>query len=139
MTRYFVDTNVFLRTLIREDEKAFKDCRNFLTAIKNNKIDGITSNFVLTEIVWTLASYYNFPKKNIVRAIESIINLSGLKIVNGCDIKYALALYKKKSVKFVDALLASIEELKNKEWVIVSYDKDFDKLGVVRKEPDTLV
>lgn len=135
MDTYFVDTNIFLRTLVPENKKSLIECKNFLNKIKNNQIEAVTSNIVLTEIVWTLLSYYKFPKKDVIIAIKSILNLSGLKIIDGYNAAQSLVFYENKSVKFIDCLISSIPEIKNKEWIVVSYDEDFDKLGIVRKEP----
>lgn len=135
MIKYFVDTNIFLRTLVSENKKAFGESRKFLEAIKRNKIEAVTSNIVLTEMVWTLLSYYKFPKKDIVSAVKSVLNLSGLEITDGYNAVQALEFYEDKSVKFIDCLISSIPEIQNKQRVVVSYDKDFDKLGILRKEP----
>lgn len=139
MVRYFIDTNIFLRTLIKEDIKIFADCYKILEAIKLNKIRGLTSNLVLAEIVWTLSSYYNFSKENIIKALKSIINLRGLKIVDNYQSHVAVSFYEKRSVKYIDAVISSIKQIETKKWVVVSYDQDFDKLGVLRKEPSLVL
>lgn len=135
MSTYFVDTNIFLRTLIKEDEDIFQECVEFLQAIKQNKINGATSTIVLAELAWTLSSYYKFTKNKIIIALDSILKLSGLKIVDGYDMYIALKSYKNKNVKFIDAVISSIHTIQGKIWVVVSYDKDFDKLYILRQEP----
>lgn len=132
---YFIDSNIFLRTLIREDAKSFKECLAFLTKVKENKIKAYTSSLVLAEIVWTLISYYEFEKNKVVRAIESITNLRGLKLKDESDPRYAINLYTKHAVKFIDCLIASDKKVQKRKAVIISYDKDFDKLKVLRQEP----
>ena len=139
MPKYFVDTNIFLRTLVPENKKSLIECKNFLSKIKNNQIDAVTSNLVLTEIVWTLLSYYKFPKRDVIAAVRSVLNLSGLKIVDGYNTTQALIFYENKTVKFIDCLISSIPEIKNKEWFVVSYDEDFDRLGVLRKDPGEVI
>ena len=44
-------------------------------------------------------------------------------------------LYAGHSVKFIDALITSIPQIAGGDMIAVSYDKDFDKLNVKRKEP----
>ncbi len=51
------------------------------------------------------------------------------------DFKVALKIYAEKNVKFIDALIASIPQIQAKEWTVISYDRDFDKIGINRKEP----
>lgn len=135
MSKVFIDTNIFLRTLIEEDEKTFKDCFQLLQNIKTNKLRGVTSSVVLSEIAWTLLSYYKFSKLEVVKALRSILNLRGLSIIDKFQHEVALSLYEKSSVKFIDALIASIPDIFSKKWTIISYDKDFDKVGIKRMEP----
>lgn len=137
--KYFVDTNIFLRTLIKEDEQSFSDCCRFLEAIKTNKLQGVISSLILAETVWTLASFYQFPKEKVAGAARSIINLRGLKIVDRFDHRWALNAYEEKKIKYIDALIASIKEIKEKKWTIVSYDRDLDNLKVLRKEPPAVL
>lgn len=136
--RYFIDTNIFLRTLIKEDEQVFNECYRILNAIKENVIQGFTSHIVLAEIVWTLSSYYKFDKTDVVKAITGITNLHGLKLIDHFDTISALALFENTSVKFIDAMIASIKEIQDKKMAVISYDRDFDKLGVRRKEPQDI-
>ena len=42
-------------------------------------------------------------------------------------------------MKFIDALIASHKSIQEEAAVIVSYDKDFDKLGILRKEPKDII
>lgn len=139
MERCFIDTNVFLRLLIKENRFSFNDCLRFFEAVKKNKIKGVTSTLVLAEIVWTLTSYYNFSKKEAARAVKGVVNLRGLKLVDEIEIDLALELFSGRPVKFIDALIASNKKIFSGEWLVVSYDKDFDKLGVIRKEPGEVV
>ena len=131
----FIDTNIFLRFFVKENKKMFQDCRDFLQVISLNKFNVFTSSLVLSEVVWVLGSHYKFSKKKIVLAIKSILNLRRLEIVDGFDYDWGLKRFEDLNVKYIDALIASIGGNKNKKWTVVSYDKDFDKLGILRKEP----
>jgi len=133
--KYFIDTNVFLRVLIKEDNKTFNDCYQFLKKIKSGKLTGLTASLVLAEVSWTLLSYYKFPQKKVIQAVRGIINLKNLKISDNYDHFLALKLWEAKKAKYIDTVIASIRQIQTKEWIIVSYDKDFDKLGVKRLEP----
>jgi len=129
----FVDTNIFLRAIVKEDEQTFNECLSFLKIISNGKIKAITSTLVFLEINFVLLSFYKFPKEKVQQALESILDLPHLKIVDVFDMREAIETYKKTKVKFVDCLLASL--LKKKDLKIVSYDLDFDKLKVKRLTP----
>lgn len=139
MPTYLLDTNIFLRIFSGLDDQYKSECQLILKLVENGKIDAVVPNLVLSEMVWTLSSYYKHTKEEIVLALKSILNISGLKFIDGYNIVVAQDIFSSKSVKFIDALIASIDELQNKSWTIVSYDKDFDKLGVKRLEPKDLV
>lgn len=64
-----------------------------------------------------------------------IIDLNHLKFIDHYDYLSAVSLFEKTNVKFFDALISSISEIMEQRWIVISYDKDFDKLGVKRKEP----
>ncbi len=136
---FLVDTNIFLRVLVKEDVKVFEECCQFIAKNKKNEFKAVTGGIVLAEVVWTLDSYYGFSRDKVVAAVESIVNLRGLKVIDDYDYSEAIRLYSKNSVKYIDALLASIDEVKSKQWMVVSYDKDFDKLGVKRVEPGNVL
>ena len=132
---YFVDTNVFLRVLVRDEEKSYRECINFLQKVKEGRLKAYTSSLVLAETHWTLASFYQFSKEKIIEALWSIISLRKLKIVDEHNLLAALNFYETNTVKFIDALTASQSLVLKKGAVVVSYDKDFDKLDIPRKEP----
>lgn len=135
---YFIDSNIFLRVLVKEEETSFRDCLKLLEKVQNKKIIALTSDLVLAEINWVLESYYKFSKEKVVAALEGIVNLKGLKIKNSTNISQALELYKENKVKFIDALIAS-DKIFVSSGIIISYDKDFDRLKIKRKEPRQIV
>jgi predicted nucleic-acid-binding protein len=87
-------------------------------------------------MVWVLGSIYKIERAGIVQLLKAITSMSSLKLVNTFQTEVANRLYESKSVKYIDALIASVPEIENRKWVVVSYDKDFDSLGVVRREPN---
>lgn len=129
----FIDTNIFLRAIVKEDEQTFNECLSFLKLIRDGKIKAITSTLVFLKINFVLLSFYKFPKEKVQQALESILDLPHLKIVDDYEMREAIEAYKKTKVKFVDCLLASL--LKKKDFKIVSYDLDFDKLKIKRLSP----
>ncbi|MBU1071239.1 PIN domain-containing protein [Patescibacteria group bacterium] len=139
MKKVFVDTNIFLETLIKRDKKEYLQCVRLFEGARDKKIKLVTAVVVMAEVAWTLKSFYGFSRQKVANGLESIYDLPGLSMVDDYDLSVAISMYKNHGVKFIDALVASIKPVREKEWVVVSYDKDFDKLGVVRKEPKELV
>ncbi|MCG2692402.1 PIN domain-containing protein [Microgenomates group bacterium] len=135
MKKYYIDTNIFLRALVVEEKNQSQQCINFLNKVKNNQVRAVTGNIVIAEAAWVLKSYYKFSKEKIVELIKSIINLRGLIIEDKLNIRKGLEIFANENIKYIDALIASIKPIQEKKWTVVSFDKDFDKIGVIRKEP----
>lgn len=136
---YFIDTNIFLRFIADRQSPFHGDCKKLIFNIHNNKIKAVTSSLVFAEFAWALKSFYKFSKGDIVDSLLTLQNLAGLKIVDDVDIKKGTAFYKIFNVKYIDALIASAKNIYEKKWIVISYDKDFDKLGVNRKEPVDII
>lgn len=136
---YFIDTNIFLRVLIKESEEIFEECEKFLNLIHQNKIEAFTSTIILSEIDWVLESFYKFPKEKVIEGLSSILKLKNLKIIDKFDLLLAIEIYERYPVKFIDTLIASNPKIFKKEVIVVSYDKDFDKIGVKRMTPGRLI
>lgn len=132
---YFLDTNIFLRALIRENEKMSDECLSLLGKVRNNSIEVYTSYLNIAEVAWTLESFYKYPRKKIAGALGSIANLNSLKLINTFNLPLAITLYGEKNIKLIDCMIASLKNIQGRKMVVVSYDRDFDRLGVVRKEP----
>src|SRR3989344_3648556 len=129
--KYLIDTNIFLRILTRDNEKSFKECVELIEAIKSGIVDA--------EVVWTLESFYRVNKSEVVTVVRDMVTTNGLKVIDGYGTIEALDLYNTNNIKFVDCLLASIPQVQKKEWAIISYDKEFDKLKIIRKEPGDVI
>jgi len=71
--------------------------------------------------------------------LYSISRLKNLRIIDKFNANLAIEIYKKLPIKFIDALIASNPRILKKEVMIISYDKDFDKLNVIRKEPKEVI
>lgn len=132
---YFIDTNVFLRTLLRDDEKTFRDCVNFLGMVKKKQVRAYTSTLILAELNWILLKFYKVPKEKALQSLYSVLTLNNLKFADDFNQNLGIKIYEKHPIKFIDALIASNPEIQNKEMIVISFDKDFDKLGIIRQEP----
>lgn len=137
--RYFLDTNIFLRIVVKDDRKKAGDCTELLESVRAGKIRVMTSHLVLAEFVWTCLSLYRLKKPEVVKLVRGIASISHLSVIDAYDTLRALALYEKHGVKFIDALIASHSSFQERGVSIVSYDTDFDTLGITRFEPAHLL
>ena len=139
MKRFFIDSNIFLRAIVKEDEKVYRECFDFLNRVEAGSIRAVSSNVVFAEVVWVLDSFYEMKKADIIRALQGMKSIKSLKLFDVFDFDLTLSDYSKFGVKYIDALIASIPEIQSRKMIVISYDRDFDKLGVARKEPSDIL
>jgi len=137
MKEFFLDTNIFLRFLVDSKGKQHKECVKLFELIEQRKIKGVICCLILVEVYFTLKSFYKFSSSKCKRILEHILGLKNLRTVDDFNYHQALELFNKTGVKFVDCLIASLGFFQD-GGVIISYDKDFDKLGIKRIEPAEL-
>ena len=136
MERVFVDTNIFLRYLTKDDLAKFNRCREVFKKAIKGEIFLFTSEMVIAELIWTLLSYYRVPKAEVVEKVSIIIGTRNLHIVNKAIIADSLVLYGQKNIDYIDAYNTVFMKSQGLE-KIYSYDEDFDTLDgmIERKEP----
>ena len=139
LDRCFIDTNIFLRALIGDNARQTKACDAFFILLRTGRIEASTSSVVLAEVVWTGLSHYAMEKRDVIESVRSIVSMPHVSLDERTDLQCALDLYTRHTIKFVDALIASHPALQAGTLPLLSYDRDFDKLGVKRIEPDELV
>lgn len=132
MTVHFVDSNIFLRFLTRDDPKKASRCRLLFERAINGHIQLETNYLVLAEIIWTLESYYLFNKNKIIPMIESLLNTPNLEIQGADLIAQTMAIWSLENIDFIDSFNAAY--MKNREIEnIFSYDKDYDKIDILKR------
>lgn len=135
MPAIFLDTNILLRYLTRDDEQKAQRAFDLLIKVEQGEEKVITSSLVIFETVFTLQSFYKVPRTQIRELITSIISLRGLHLA-GKNVYYqAFDFYATRNISFADAYNAAYM-LAEQITGIYSWDKDFDKIeGIIRLEP----
>ena len=133
----FVDTNIFLRYLTRDDPDKAQACLDLFKRAEANQITLTATETVIAEVVTVLSSRrtYNLPRDQIRARLYPLISLQGLRLPHRRTVLRALDLYVSYPIDFEDALIvAHMERGTVRE--LYSYDRDFDQLpGVNRQEP----
>ena len=137
--KYFIDTNIFLRATLRDIPAQGEECERFLKKLAAQNEEFFSSSLVLAEIAWTLSRFYKYQKTDVANILTSVLTIAGLKFEDECSPRAATELYARHNVKFADYLIASHPWLISGEMQIISYDRDFDVLGVKRVEPGDLI
>ena len=134
----FLDANIILRYLTRDDEAKAAACFSLFQRLKGGQEQVTTSEVVLHEVLYVLTSraHYNLSHEDASARLRPILTLRGLKLPHKRVYLRALDLYTASpSLDFGDALaVAQMESQSIQE--ILSYDTDFDRFpGIKRIEP----
>ena len=135
MEKVFVDTNVFLRYLTKDDLTKYERCMEVFKRALHGEVILTTSAMVIAELVWTLLTYYKVPKSEIVQKVSIIVNTEFLSIPGKEIIADALVLYGRKSIDYIDAYNAIFMRQQSVS-KIYTYDSDFEAIeGLQKEEP----
>lgn len=136
MTKVFIDSNIFIRYLTQDDPKKASDCIRLFEMIEQGQLRPYTSNIVILEIQFVLIKQYKFLKAGVIEDIRTLLSLRNLTLIEKTDTKAALLLYKKYNIKFGDCLIATQIP---KGVKLVSYDKEFQKIGIATSTPKDFI
>jgi predicted nucleic-acid-binding protein len=99
----FVDTNLFLRYLTNDIPEQANAIEALLRRAAAGEVLLVTNSLVMTELVWTLESYYRLPPQSIQDKVLAILNTPGLEVREGDLVLQAVLWYAEKNVDFIDA------------------------------------
>src|SRR3972149_10929245 len=133
MERKFIDTNIFLRFLTKDDPSKYDKCKELFKRAMEGKINLATSSMVIAELIWTLMSYYKVSKADVIEKVSIIVSTESLHLPEKDLIMDALVLYGRKNIDYIDAYNA-VSMRRQGLSEIYSYDEDFDAIeGIQRK------
>lgn len=125
MNRLFIDTSIFIRFFTHDDEKKFEECKQLLELLKSGFLKPYISNIVLAEIVFVLNRQYKFPKDKVRGAIDRLLQIRNLVVIDKTNSLRALKIFADYNIKYQDCLIITQVPRSGK---IVTYDKDFKKI-----------
>lgn len=134
----FLDTNVFLRYLTRDDEAKASRCFAFFQQLKSGAAEATTSEVIIAEVVYVLSArnHYHLAPAEIRDRLLPMISVKGLTLPSKRRVLRALDLsVDYPFLDFEDALtVAEMDQHGIRE--LISYDRDFDRIpGITRVEP----
>lgn len=131
----FLDTNIFLRFFLTENESMFQRLEKLFYEIISGNIIGVSNAMIIAEVVWVLSRSYKWNKEKICDNIEFILSTPNIRFKDKVILVNAISIYKEKNIGFIDAYNYSYMKA-NGVTEIYSFDRDFDKLkDVKRLEP----
>ena len=128
----FIDANIFLELML--DDKKANICESFFEKIKNEETNFYTSDFIIYTCLLQIEQKIK-SLKVMGEFIYFINNLNNLSILRPSikDIYNSLHISKKYKLDFDDALVVSVMAENNIQ-NLISFDKDFDKVSMIKRE-----
>lgn len=126
MKKYLVDTNVFLRFLLKDHPKHFKTASQYFAQAKEGKITLILIPEVVFEIDYVLRGVYSLSKKEVADVLDKLVKSPALEVVDRKILIECVDKYKDLKVDLADLFLFKVAQKKGAE--ILSFDKDFTKI-----------
>ncbi len=134
-----IDANIWIRFLTNDNQRQYEDCRALFAKISEDDLQAYCPSIVLAEIVWVMTKLYGRSNAEAKQILQHIYLTKNIHITDDYQTYLAINMFGTKTNKFGDAMIASLPKLQSKEWELVSYDKEFDRLGVKRVEPNEIL
>ena len=99
----FVDANVFLRYLTNDVPEQANAVQALLDRAASGEVRLVTSVLAVSEVVWTLGSFYKRTKEQVRDAVLAICHTSGLVVEDANGLIQAAEWHAEKNVDFGDA------------------------------------
>ena len=132
----FLDTNILLRHLLRDDEEKATRALALLVRVARGEEVVEASLIVFFEVVFTLHRQYRLPRQQIRDLLAPIIALPGIRLEGKHMFARALELFVEDNADFADAFNVAVMEARGIS-EIYSWDTDFDRIpGLTRVEPE---
>ncbi len=132
----FLDTNILLRYLTRDDERKATAALALLQRIERGEERVITTQAVIFETVFTLQRFYKVPRSEIAELVLPIILLRGVQLPNKPLYQESFALYVAQKISLPDAWNGVFMRARGLT-EIYSWDTDFDEMAWLKRiEPE---
>ncbi len=129
-----LDTNVIVRFLVSDKSPKYQNLYLFFEALENGSMMVELKLIVLFQLIFVLKSFYKVPKEQIANGVTDLLKYKGISVKNKSVVRRMLEIWRNNNLDIVDCyLIASLEG--DTQNVLYSYDRDFDKFNINRKEP----
>lgn len=130
----FLDTNILLYHLRREDPSLAAKASTLLSRIEQGELRVWTSDLVIFETVYTLQRVFKASKQQIAASVLPLIELPGIVLPKKQRYQQVFSLYLTTKLGFADSYHVVLMQEQGIDTVF-SFDTDFDHIpGISRKE-----
>ena len=117
-----LDTNVLVRYLTQDDPAQFARAAAFIDAASEREEQFLINAPVLCELVWVLATVYEYSREEIAQALEQIFTTAQFEIERLDEARQALGDFRSSKADFSDALIGRINR-----WLGAKHTVTFDR------------
>jgi len=127
MDECILDTNIFVRFLVKDVASQFEKAQKIFEKIEKGKIKGLVSILVMDGLIWILENYYDLKREVYLPQILTLLALNNLRIMETKKelVVKALKIMAKQKIDFTDVYLCQIASSRK----IISFDKGLAKLS----------
>ena len=119
MRGVLVDTNAWLRYLLRDNDIQYKEMSLLMKKMKKGEVELILANEVVLEICYVLKSFYKIDKEKISKELSNLVLVKG--IVADSIWKVVLPIYSQKNLSLLDILMKCLAS--SNGWELFTFDK----------------
>ena len=132
--RAFVDANIFIRLLTRDDPVKEQRCLELFKQARNGEVVLVTSSVIIAEVTFVLTSraIYHFSRAEAALGIQTLLALQNLHLSQKSEVISALDLWETSTLDFPDCLAAEITRRMSLDGIF-TYDRGFDRIPDVRR------
>jgi len=117
-----LDTNVLVRYLTQDDEGQAEAANQAIERARAKGEKMLIQPIVLCELVWVLESAYDFPKTDLLRALEGVLRVAQFEIAEKDTVWQALSDFRQGKGDFSDYYLGRANE-KAGAAITLTFDK----------------
>ncbi len=137
MKKIFIDTNLWVRFFIEDNQEQFNQTKLLLSQVEEGNFRAYTSTIVLLELQFVLQKLYHLSSERMIEVFEMIQKIRNITIIDKTNFDSAIKLLKLYRIKFPDCLIAS--QLP-KDTILISFDEELSKIKEITvKKPQQIL
>jgi len=127
MKEYYVDSNFFLRFILKDNLNQWIVANGYFKEAKLEKVKLVFLTETIIEIEYVLRKVYKLSRRIILKYLLTLLSINNFEIIDKELLKDALLYYGEKNIDFVDIIIFLKARSQNAE--VLTFDKDFDKIS----------
>jgi predicted nucleic-acid-binding protein len=129
-----LDTNILISFLTSDETQKFRGVYTLFESLEQGDLRVELKLIVLFQVIFVLKSFYSVPREEIAIGMLGILKYKGIIVKEKKIVRRTIELWHDSKLDIVDCyLIACLEG--DRQNILYSYDRDFDKFKINRKEP----